>query len=74
MAAMEVLNCVAHTPEIRVLEESDKDGKISDWMPKIQEDPKDWDTFHQSITPNLVGRKNCDQQDWVAHICERETW
>eukprot|EP00957_Ditylum_brightwellii_P187412 14273058-Ditylum_brightwellii.AAC.1 len=40
-----------------VLEKLDKEGKISDWVPKIQEDPKEWDTFCRSITPNLIGRK-----------------
>eukprot|EP00957_Ditylum_brightwellii_P019452 1467575-Ditylum_brightwellii.AAC.1 len=43
---------------IGVLEELDKDRKISDWMPKIQEDPKDWDIFCTSIMPNMIGRKN----------------
>ena len=40
-----------------VTEESDKAGKLSDWMPTIQEDPKKWNTFPRSITPNLIGKK-----------------
>eukprot|EP00957_Ditylum_brightwellii_P036579 2771624-Ditylum_brightwellii.AAC.1 len=40
-----------------VTEDSDKAGKLSDWMPKIQEDPKKWDAFRRSITPNLIGKK-----------------
>eukprot|EP00957_Ditylum_brightwellii_P086665 6594520-Ditylum_brightwellii.AAC.1 len=42
-----------------VLEELDKDRKISDWMPMIQEDPKQWDTFCRSITSNLIEKKSC---------------
>eukprot|EP00957_Ditylum_brightwellii_P008774 665158-Ditylum_brightwellii.AAC.1 len=56
-----------------VLEESDKAGEISDWMPRFQDNPKEWDTFHQSITPNLIGRKNRDQQDRGTHNNERDT-
>eukprot|EP00957_Ditylum_brightwellii_P130330 9941951-Ditylum_brightwellii.AAC.1 len=34
-----------------VLEDLDKARKTSDWMPRIQDNPKEWDTFAEVLRP-----------------------
>ena len=41
-----------------VLPEEEKNGKLADWLPQIADDPKEWERFRRSLTPNLTGRQN----------------
>ena len=45
-----------------VIPPTDKTGKLSDWLPKITEEPKEWEKLRRCLTPNLIGRKNRDRE------------
>eukprot|EP00957_Ditylum_brightwellii_P057255 4338608-Ditylum_brightwellii.AAC.1 len=45
---------------VEVLPEGEN-GKLVDWMPRIVEDPKEWERFQRSLTPNLIDRQNRDR-------------
>eukprot|EP00957_Ditylum_brightwellii_P026331 1991787-Ditylum_brightwellii.AAC.1 len=40
------------------LPEGEKNGKLADWIPRIIDDPNEWERFRKSLTPNLTGRQN----------------
>eukprot|EP00957_Ditylum_brightwellii_P000098 7369-Ditylum_brightwellii.AAC.1 len=39
-----------------VIPPMDKSGKLSDWLPKITEEPKEWENLRCGLTPNLTGQ------------------